>query len=529
MIYNSEVFYSKNSQKMSRMFLAFSLFIFFVYKMFYASKFGLTTDESYYWMWSQKLSLGYYDSGTILAWVIRFTTDLLGHSELAVRFTSIIVTTMSSILLYMLSNYFMNPILSSILVLVFNITPGGALSGILMMHDSMMIFFWILTVYSLYRAIFRNKNFFWYIAGISSGFGLWSKDTTYLIIPLTFLFLLLSKKHRFFLKTKEPYIALFLMLAIFSPILYWNYQHDWVTYRHIFALGARSGSVKAFQHIGDFLGSQLALVSPFLFIGILLAWIRSTIIYFYTKNARHLFLLLFSFSIFLFFLVLSAKSKIEGNWAGFGYIVGILCYFFNLQDIWKKTLKTKFFSYTLFASFFSFLLVFLMLNPIFLYKIAYKIPNLSGKIVEALKDNRTNDVNGWRQFGDEIAKFQKDYSEFYEEEAFFFGLRYQVSSQMAFYGPGLKTYCLPIGRRMNQYDIWWGLDKLVGQIGIFVSDGHEDSNNLEILKQYFDSVTWTRHFTVYRDDLKDEPIRSYNIYICKNFKGIDKKTFFETY
>lgn len=508
-------------------FVAFS----FLYRLFYANKFGLVADESYYWLWSQHLSLGYYDSGAILGWVIRFTTDIFGHSELAVRMTSVVLMSATSIILYLFAINFIAPILAVFLVIIFNLTPGGLLVGILMMHDSLMLFFWLLTVFSLYKAIFKNQTKFWYIAGICAGFGLWSKDIMYLILPFLFVFLIVSKEYRFWLAKKEPYLAFIIMLAVFSPILYWNYTHDWVTYRHIFALGSRPEGMDKFKRMGDFLGSQLGLISPFIFIGILSAWIRGLILWFRNKDAKQAFLIANSAFVVLFFFLLSSRSKVEGNWAGFGYLLGLVCYFYNLEDIWRKAKKTKYLGYTIFATLFSLILVLIILNPIILYKIAYKIPNLSEKTVKALKTNRTNDIMGWNQYGKEIRNFKEQYFGKDNKNVFIFSLRYQVATQTAFYyfknskTERITTYCLPLYRRMNQLDIWWGLDELKGKDGIFIFDGKNQDEVLPGLSQYFDSVVWVKHFMVYREDLTDEPAREYNLYVCKNFKGMEKKDF----
>ncbi|MCP4481487.1 MAG: glycosyltransferase family 39 protein [bacterium] len=507
------------------------LAISFLLRMFYANKLSLATDESYYWTWSENLSLGYYDSGAILGWVIRFFTNIFGYHEVAVRTGSLILMTGTSLILYRLAKKFISPILAVCAVILFNITPGGGLVGVLMMHDSFMIFFWSLTTLLLYKAIFENKKSLWYFSGISAGLGLWSKDIMVLGYISAFLFLLLSQKHRFWLKRKEPYLAFLLSILVFSPIIYWNFTHNFVTYRHIFALGTRPMGLDQFKRMGDFLGSQLGLVSPFIFLGILAAWINILIKWFKTYDSQKLFLLLFSFFIFLFFFLLSAKSKVEGNWSGFAYLLGIVCYFYILEDIWRlrTTNKLKYLGYTLFSAIFSFLLVLIMFNPIILYKLAYNMPGVSANIIEEVRGNRTNDINGWREFGKKIYNFRDNYLKNYlDTDFFFFTLRYQVATELWFYYPQVpkkRVYCLPIARRMNQLDIWWGLDVLAGQNGVFVAE-HKETKRI---MPYFDSVELVHSFTVHRDDLKDEAIRTYYLYLCRNFKGMERKDYFESY
>ena len=52
---------------------------------------------------------------------------------------------------------------------------------------------------------------------------------------------------------------------------------------------------------------------------------------------------------------------------------------------------------------------------------------------------------------------------------FIFSDSYQISSELAFYMKGNPvTYCVNLGRRMNQYDLWPGFEKLIGHNAIFV-------------------------------------------------------------
>ena len=52
----------------------------------------LSGDEAYYWLWSQHLSLGYYDHPPAIAWLIRFGTLLLGDTELGVRLSGVLLS-----------------------------------------------------------------------------------------------------------------------------------------------------------------------------------------------------------------------------------------------------------------------------------------------------------------------------------------------------------------------------------------------------------------------------------------------------
>ena len=49
---------------------------------------------------------------------------------------------------------------------------------------------------------------------------------------------------------------------------------------------------------------------------------------------------------------------------------------------------------------------------------------------------------------------------------FLFSDQYGIASEMMFYVPGHpKTYNIPLGRRMNQFDVWGGTEEVLGVTG----------------------------------------------------------------
>src|SRR4051812_49172929 len=60
----------------------------------------LIFDEAYYWMWSKHLAGGYYDHPSMVAFVIRAGTAILGDPELGVRLVSILLALPMSFAVY---------------------------------------------------------------------------------------------------------------------------------------------------------------------------------------------------------------------------------------------------------------------------------------------------------------------------------------------------------------------------------------------------------------------------------------------
>ena len=50
----------------------------------------LFPDETYYWEFSRRLAAGYFDHPPVIAWLVRFGTEIFGDTALGVRFGAVI-------------------------------------------------------------------------------------------------------------------------------------------------------------------------------------------------------------------------------------------------------------------------------------------------------------------------------------------------------------------------------------------------------------------------------------------------------
>ena len=87
------------------------------------SSIPLHSDEAYYWLWSKSLALSYYDHAPMVAYFIKITT-LFSNNEIAVRFSSIIVTIILSFLLWKLViKIFNNEAMASASIVILHSMP----------------------------------------------------------------------------------------------------------------------------------------------------------------------------------------------------------------------------------------------------------------------------------------------------------------------------------------------------------------------------------------------------------------------
>jgi hypothetical protein len=105
----------------------------------------------------------------------------------------------------------------------------------------------------------------WALAGLVVGIGILAKYTMVIFLPSVGLFLLATPGYRRLLMKPGFWTMCAIAGLCCTPILIWNIQNDWVTFRHVHALSG--GQAKSLSWAGPFiyLGGQAALLLVFWF------------------------------------------------------------------------------------------------------------------------------------------------------------------------------------------------------------------------------------------------------------------------
>ncbi|MBI5893607.1 MAG: glycosyltransferase family 39 protein [Deltaproteobacteria bacterium] len=470
----------------------------------------LSPDEAHYWEWSRRLDLSYYSKGPMIAYIIALLTAIGGNNEFSVRIGAVLISVFVSILLYAIAkDIFKSERAGFCAALIPSLTPLYTAGAILMTIDAPFILFWGLGVYVFRKAVIQPPApNLWHLLGIIIGLGLLTKYTMALIYPCIALFLLFSKSDRFWLMRKEPYIAIVLSIVIFSPVIIWNFQHDWVTIRHTAGQVHVSDGLKiSLKDFLEFIGSQFAVITPFIFLGLLFGMWKAGVFGF--KNNDRDCLLLFSMAapVFTFFLLKSIQAKVQANWAAPAYFTAFIAaggiyerLFFQQKKIWLKLF-----------------IVMAITTGIITTIIIHdtRLLNIGNIDLEARHDP-TNRLIGWQELG-------KNVSEVFDEmkksgDAFIFSDSYQVASELAFYVKGNPiTYNVNLGRRMNQYDLWQGFDSNIDKNAVYVKDG--DAALDQKVEMAFSDCKKEPTLKIYRNN---NLAREFSIFKCYGFKGISE-------
>ncbi|MDP2277252.1 MAG: hypothetical protein Q8K51_03420, partial [Nitrospirota bacterium] len=213
--------------------------------------------------------------------------------------------------------------------------------------------------------------------------------------------------------------------------------------------------------------------------------------------------------------------KVQANWALPAYAAGFIAFSGVFISRWESIKKWT--QWTVIAGIFISLTITATAHypalPLKLIPIAIAhypaILQLLPKI-DPTKLDPTARTRGWKELGKEVSGVSEGLSK--KGHFFIISDKYQVSSELAFYVKGQPvTYCINLGRRMNQYDLWPGFNNLVNFNAVFVTI--DDVQMPETVGTAFDKCE-KRLLTVFS---KDKKLRDYSIFTCYNFKGMPQK------
>ncbi|BBO03070.1 glycosyltransferase family 39 protein [Bradyrhizobium ottawaense] len=305
-------------------------------RIVYAGAIELRTDEAYYWTWSKEGALSFLDHPPGIAWLIRFGTAIFGDTTLGVRFGGIVAMLATQLLLADVVRRLTHDVRA---VLFAVLMPEAALYyGLLMAKvapDVAMIPFAVAMMWSLVRLAQSGDGRWWLAAGLFAGLSMLSKFTAIMFAPAVAAFLLVPDWRWRWLRSPYPYLAVLVAIAVFSPVLVWNAQHDWASFRFQGVRATASYGI-SLRTIGDFIGLQFGLVGfvmlPVVLTGLVLTAWRG-------YRAREPVGILLSTAVlvpFLYFLAKSTTLRVGDTWPMFMWPVGFAAAAVNLAAMAKE-------------------------------------------------------------------------------------------------------------------------------------------------------------------------------------------------
>jgi hypothetical protein len=378
----------------------------------------LQDDEAYYWVYSKYLAWGYFDHPPMIALLVKLGYAI-SPNELGVRLFPLLLNVLSLLIIEKLltnrNSLLFYAIACSIAVL--------QIAGFIAVPDIPLIFFTALFFLCYKRFTEKQSPQNILLLGLTIIFLFYTKYHAILIV----LFTILSNLK--LLKKPGLYVAALIALILYLPHLYWQWQHDWVSFRyHLFESNV---DPYKFSYTIEFLAGQLLIAGP------IAAFILLSAAFLYkTKTVTEKGLKWSMIGFYIFFLLSSFRGKVEPNWTSPALVSLIVLshQYINEHLIWKKWL--------------------VRLLPITIVLVVFMRVVMVADVlpVQALKKR----YHGWEEWPQEMKKKTKGLP-------IVFSNSYQRASKYWFYTGQMSYSQNYIRDHRNNYNFWPIEDQLLGK------------------------------------------------------------------
>lgn len=242
--------------------------------------------------WGHEWQWGYYKHPPLSSWILYSFYKLFGH--IGPYLLSQLYVLLTLVLIYQLGKKIWSPTTTLIgsaltLAVLYYTYPSLEFN-----HNVAQFPIWAGLYLAFYQSLTQNRLRDWILLGVVGGLGMLTKYTViFLLIPMA-LYLVLPKQWPL-LRQPKPWIAVFVMLTVFAPHLYWLITHDWLplSYASGRSQEVNAGAYNIKRHFSwiSFITAQLVAHIPLL---IILALNRKRLvrIHEYKKSVPHDALLL---------------------------------------------------------------------------------------------------------------------------------------------------------------------------------------------------------------------------------------------
>lgn len=279
-----------------------------------ASLVNLTEDEAYYRLWALAPAWGYLDHPPMVAWWIYAGHLVFGDTALGVRAPAIVAGLIGAAVLWRTAFVLTRSAeIADRAVLFLQATLLIGLGGMMMTPDAPVVLFWGLALWCLVEwqaKPSRDRDARWFVLlGLFAGLGLLSKYSMLFFGAGLVLWLALNPKRWAVFLLPWLWLGGLLAITLFSPVLFWNAAHDWVSFEKQF--GRAVADQFTFRFVGEMIGGIFGLLNPL--IGVLMLSAFRPGLFRTSQDAIRLILVTsLPFLIYLSYHVFHAR--VQANW-----------------------------------------------------------------------------------------------------------------------------------------------------------------------------------------------------------------------
>jgi hypothetical protein len=308
----------------------------------YAGLTDLRTDEAYYWTWSKENVLSFLDHPPMVAWFIRFGTAIFGDTNFGARFSGLVAMLLTQGLLADMVWRVTRDVRAVVIVVA--MMEASLYYGLLMTKvspDVPLVLFVTAMAWALVRLAESGDGRWWLAAGVFAGLAALSKFTIVLLLPAVLAFMWVPAWRGRWLRSPYPWAAAAIAVLLFMPVLVWNSQHDWASFRFQ-AVRATASHPLELRTLGEFIGLQFGLVGfvllPVVLTGVVLTAWRG-------HRRKEAVAILLSTAVIVpcvYFLWKSLSLRVGDTWPTFIWPFGFAAAAINLSMLQKEGWSASF-------------------------------------------------------------------------------------------------------------------------------------------------------------------------------------------
>jgi len=295
----------------------------FLIKCLLAPFLELGNDEVYYWTYLLRPDWNYFDHPPMVGWMMRvFSLNGWWASELSVRLGSIAASALSTWFIFKTGKLLSSERMGWYAAIMYTASVyTGFIAGFFILPDSPQMPFWTGALYIMAHLILRkadeNNWSIWLLLGLVIGLATLCKVHALFLWAGFGLFILLQKRH--WLANPRLYLSAFVTIICLGPILYWNIQYDFITYRFHSERVSNTG-LQFDAFLQEFFG-EMAYQNPIIFVVVWIALVLMIIRQFKFRQQRiGVWLLCMSIPMIMVFWGVALFNPTLPHWSGPAYI-----------------------------------------------------------------------------------------------------------------------------------------------------------------------------------------------------------------
>ena len=404
-----------------------------------------SVDEAHYALYAKHLAWSYFDHPPLVGW-IQWPLVSLTSSEGIIRLIPELLWVLSAFLVYRVTleihhliqgrnaGYLTTALPSANLcglmaVLAIIAAPLPHVLAIGLLPDTLLA---PLSLGLMLMALrWTRKDQFtiadWIITGLLLGLAGLSKYTA-AFTAFALLFVLLASPKKVWITKAGFWLAAAIALIVISPVLYWNWVNDWISFKYQIAHG--SGGAWAWRRVGAFVGIQIACFGLLLLLGVY-AFLRHCL---HSQKMVLIALLSFFAIPFVIFATLSGGGSLPHwttpAWFCLAPFAGI-----GLAKTWTMQHRMA--------------IRILLIGQLLICLLGFGFVLAGGITSSSVKSNPIADLYGWKLAGQKAAQLA--------QATQVNGIAVQnwtLGSRAAWYAQPLPVFVLD--QRQDQFDLWFG-------------------------------------------------------------------------